>query len=87
MNGTKTHSDSRHGAAEMPFFERWLSAWVASCIVAGIALGHFVPGVFESLGQMEIARVNLPVAVLIWLMILPMLLKIDFQSLRDVRRH
>jgi ACR3 family arsenite transporter len=87
MNNTKSHSDSHHGAAEMPFFERYLSLWVALCIVVGIALGHFVPGVFEAMGAMEIARVNLPVAVLIWLMILPMLLKIDFQSLREVRRH
>jgi len=71
----------------MPFFERYLSLWVALCIVAGITLGSFVPGVFETLGAMEVARVNLPVAVLIWLMILPMLLKIDFQSLREVRRH
>jgi ACR3 family arsenite transporter len=76
-----------HGAAEMPFFERYLSLWVALCIVVGIALGHFMPGAFETLGAMEIARVNLPVAVLIWLMILPMLLKIDFQSLREVRQH
>ena len=71
----------------MPFFERYLSLWVALCIVAGIALGHFVPGVFQTLGALEVARVNLPVAVLIWLMILPMLLKIDFHSLREVRSH
>jgi ACR3 family arsenite transporter len=71
----------------MPFFERYLSLWVALCIVAGILLGRFLPAVFESLGAMEIARVNLPVAVLIWLMILPMLLKIDFRSLAEVRQH
>ena len=59
----------------MPFFERYLSVWVALCIVVGILMGRFIPGLFESLGSMEIARVNLPVAVLIWLMILPMLLK------------
>ena len=73
--------------AAMPVFERYLSAWVALCIVVGIALGHFVPGVFAALGALEVARVNLPVAVLIWLMILPMLLKIDFHSLREVRSH
>ena len=78
---------NRPAASGMPFFERYLSLWVALCIVAGIALGHFIPGVFESLGSMEVARVNLPVAVLIWLMILPMLLKIDFHSLGEVRRH
>jgi len=74
-------------AAAMPFFERYLSLWVALCIVAGIGLGRFLPGAFETLGAMEVARVNLPVAVLIWLMILPMLLKIDFQSLREVGQH
>ena len=77
----------RAAGAEMPFFERFLSIWVALCIVAGILLGRFVPGLFESLGAMEVASVNLPVAVLIWLMILPMLLKIDFHSLVEVRRH
>ncbi len=74
-------------AREMPFFERYLTIWVALCIVAGIALGRLFPEVFVRLGAMEIARVNLPVAVLIWLMILPMLLKVDFRSLRDVSHH
>jgi ACR3 family arsenite transporter len=71
----------------MPFFEHYLSVWVVLCILAGIGLGHLFPGLFESLGAMEVASVNLPVAVLIWLMILPMLLKIDFHSLVEVRRH
>ncbi len=71
----------------MPFFERFLSLWVALCIVVGIMLGRFMPGLFEALGSMEVAQVNLPVAVLIWLMILPMLLKIDFRSLNEVRQH
>ncbi len=73
--------------ADMPVFERYLSVWVALCIVVGILLGRFVSPVFDTLGGMEVARVNIPVAVLIWLMILPMLLKIDFQSLREVRQH
>jgi ACR3 family arsenite transporter len=77
----------RAAGAQMPFFERYLSLWVALCIVAGIALGQMFPGMFERLGGMEIASVNLPVAVLIWLMILPMLLKIDFHSLVEVRQH
>jgi len=77
----------RAAGASMPFFERYLSLWVALCIVAGIVLGHVAPGLFESLGSMEVASVNLPVAVLIWLMILPMLLKIDFHSLNEVRQH
>ena len=77
----------RAAGARMPFFERYLSLWVALCIVMGIALGHFSPRMFDALGRMEVARVNLPVAVLIWLMILPMLLKIDYHSLHDVRHH
>jgi ACR3 family arsenite transporter len=68
-------------------FERYLSVWVLLCILAGIALGQWLPGVFGLLGSLEFAKVNLPVAVLVWLMILPMLLKIDFQSLRDVKQH
>jgi ACR3 family arsenite transporter len=73
--------------AAMSLFERYLSVWVLLCIVAGIALGHLFPATFQAFGALEIARVNLPVAVLVWLMILPMLLKIDFHSLREVRRH
>ena len=81
-------STARRAAGQrMPFFERYLSVWVALCIVAGILLGRAFPALFDTLGAMEVARVNLPVAVLIWLMILPMLLKIDFQSLREVRQH
>ncbi len=71
----------------MGVFERYLSVWVVLCIVAGITLGQWLPGLFGLLGNLEVAQVNLPVAVLIWLMILPMLLKIDFQSLRDVKQH
>ncbi len=71
----------------MSIFERYLTVWVALYIVAGIALGRLLPGLFQTVGGMEIARVNLPVAVLIWLMIIPMLLKIDFGALTGVRRH
>ena len=71
----------------MSIFERYLTLWVALCIVAGIGLGQFFPGVFQAIGGMEIARVNLPVAVLIWLMVIPMLLKIDFGALGKVREH
>jgi ACR3 family arsenite transporter len=73
--------------AEMGFFERYLSVWVFACIIAGIALGHWFPAVFQQAGAMEVAQVNLPVAVLVWLMILPMLLKVDFHALHEVRRH
>ena len=71
----------------MNLFERYLSIWVLLCIVAGIALGHWFPDAFQLLGKLEIASVNLPVAVLVWLMILPMLLKIDFRALQEVRQH
>jgi ACR3 family arsenite transporter len=68
-------------------FERYLTAWVAICIVIGIALGQALPGVFQAIGAMEIARVNLPVGLLIWVMIIPMLLKIDFGALHQVKSH
>ncbi len=71
----------------MSIFERYLTLWVALCIVAGVVLGHLIPGVFSAIAAAEIAKVNLIVAVLIWLMIVPMLLKIDFGSLGMVRRH
>jgi ACR3 family arsenite transporter len=80
MNGEMTE-------AGMSTFERYLTLWVALCIVAGIALGHVMPGVFQAIGSAEIAKVNLPVAALIWLMIVPMLVKIDFAALRQVREH
>ncbi|MDH4188702.1 MAG: ACR3 family arsenite efflux transporter [Betaproteobacteria bacterium] len=69
------------------FFTRWLTLWVFLCIVAGIGLGRVLPGVFQTLGRMEIARVNLPVGLLIWVMIVPMLLRIDFGAIGQVRRH
>ncbi len=71
----------------MSTFERYLTLWVALCIVAGIALGHVMPGFFHVVGGAEVAKVNLPVAILIWLMVVPMLLKIDFAALRHVGRH
>ena len=71
----------------MSRFERYLTIWVALCIVAGIALGQFLPGIFHAIGAMEVAKVNLPVAALIWLMIIPMLVKIDFGALRQVKEH
>jgi ACR3 family arsenite transporter len=69
------------------FFERYLSLWVALCIVVGIGLGHLFPQTFEIIAGAEVARVNLVVAVLVWLMIIPMLLKIDFGALGSVRQH
>lgn len=73
--------------AEMGLFERYLTLWVALCIVAGIALGHLIPQFFQSVGRIEIARINLPVAILLWLMIVPMLLKIDLKALKNVSKH
>ncbi len=69
------------------FFERYLSVWVALCIVAGIALGQALPGPFQAIGRMAYAQVNLPVGLLIWVMIVPMLVKVDFGALHEVRRH
>ena len=71
----------------MTIFERYLSLWVALCIVVGIALGAMLPGAFAAVAEAEVARVNLPVALLVWLMIIPMLLKIDFGALGQVRQH
>jgi ACR3 family arsenite transporter len=71
----------------MSRFERYLTLWVAACIGAGILLGHLAPGAFHAVGAIEVAQVNLPVAVLIWLMIIPMLMKIDFHALAQVKEH
>jgi len=68
----------------MSIFERYLTVWVFLCIIVGIALGHLMPGAFQAIGAAEVAKVNIPVAVLIWLMVIPMLLKIDFGSLATV---
>jgi arsenite transporter len=72
---------------QIGFFERYLTVWVFLCIIVGISLGHFIPAPFHALGKMHIAEINLPVAVLIWFMIIPMLLKIDFASMRKVTTH
>lgn len=71
----------------MTTFERYLTVWVALCIVAGIALGHAFPAFFQAVGHAEIVKVNMPVAVLIWLMIIPMLMKIDFAAMAKVTEH
>ena len=69
------------------FFERWLTLWVVLCIAAGIALGQLVPQATQLLGRLEVARVNVPVGLLIWVMIIPMLMKVDFGALHQVRQH
>jgi len=78
---------SAPAAAPMSVFERYLTVWVALCIVAGIALGQMLPGPVQAIGRMEIARVNLPVGLLIWVMIIPMLLRVDFGALAQVGQH
>src|SRR3546814_14242276 len=77
-------ADATAARPGISFFERYLTLWVALCIVAGIALGHALPGLFGVIAAAEVARVNLVVAVLIWLMIVPMLLKIDRSEERRV---
>ena len=74
-------------APAIGFFERYLTLWVALCIGAGVVLGQLAPAVFHAIGAMEIARVNVPVGLLIWVMIIPMLVKIDFGALQQVRSH
>ena len=84
MDAPATHAPAKPAIST---FERYLSVWVAACIVVGIGLGHLFPSAFALVAAAELARVNLVVAVLIWLMIIPMLLKIDFGALGSVRQH
>ena len=69
------------------FFEKYLTLWVALCMVAGVLIGQFLPGIPAFLGKFEYANVSIPIAILIWLMIYPMMLKVDFQSIRDVGKN
>ena len=80
-------SDQPQARPAISGFERYLSLWVALCIVVGIALGAALPQAFAAIAAAEVARVNLPVAALVWLMIVPMLLRIDFAALGQVRQH
>jgi ACR3 family arsenite transporter len=82
-----TAGDAPARKPAMSVFERFLSFWVALCIIVGIALGQLLPGAFHVIGDATVAQVNLPVAVLVWLMIVPMLLKIDLAALREVGQH
>ena len=79
--------ESLRAPARLTGFSRYLSLWVLLCIVTGVVLGKFLPRAFEMLGSLELAQVNLPVAALIWLMIIPMLLKVDLGALHQVREH
>jgi len=71
----------------MSIFERYLTVWVGLCIVGGIILGQLLPALFQVVGRMQIAQVNLPVGLLIWVMIIPMLVKVDFSALHEVKQH
>jgi ACR3 family arsenite transporter len=77
----------RASAAPMSVFERYLTVWVFFCIVVGIALGQLFPAAFQAVGRLEVAKVNIPVGVLIWVMIIPMLLRVDFAALAQVKNH
>jgi len=77
----------RAAGAPLGFFERWLTLWVFLAIIVGVAIGQIAPGPVHVLGNMEIAQVNIPVGLLIWLMIIPMLMKIDFAALGQVKQH
>ncbi|REG51459.1 ACR3 family arsenite transporter [Paraburkholderia sp. BL6669N2] len=83
MTGTVT--TTRGAQPAIGFFERYLTVWVALCILCGVALGQWLPLPFQAIGRMEVAQVNLPVGVLIWVMIIPMLIKIDFTAMTQVR--
>ncbi|HWV08493.1 MAG TPA: bile acid:sodium symporter, partial [Pseudomonas sp.] len=74
-------------APAIGFFERYLTVWVGLCILVGVGLGQWFPSAFQAVAAMEVARVNLPVGLLIWIMIVPMLLKIDFGALGQVKAH
>jgi len=88
MTGTTATMDTAaQRKAAMGTFERYLTLWVGLCIVAGVALGSIIPGPFHLLGDMTVAEVNIPVAVLIWLMIIPMLLRVDFGAMGQVAQH
>jgi ACR3 family arsenite transporter len=77
----------RETGDSLSVFERYLSLWVFVCILVGIAAGQLFPGLFQAVGRMEVARVNIPVGLLIWVMIIPMLVRVDFAALHEVRRH
>jgi ACR3 family arsenite transporter len=82
---SSTHVTARAAPPAIGFFERYLTVWVALCIFGGIGLGQMLPQLFQAIGRMEVAQVNLPVGVLIWVMITPMLVKIDFAAMTQVK--
>jgi len=87
MDAARTIASEQKASAPLSVFERYLTLWVFACIVIGVTLGQMLPGAFQAIGRMEIARVNIPVGLLIWVMIIPMLVRIDFGALHQVRDH
>lgn len=87
MNTAHTTAVAGGAAPAIGFFERYLTIWVALCIVAGIVLGRAFPGFFQAVARLEVAQVNIPVGILIWVMIIPMLIKIDFGALGQVKNQ
>src|ERR1700743_2077985 len=86
-NSTTTAGAVAPAKPAMGVFERFLTFWVALCIIVGIALGQMIPGFFHILGEATVSQVNIPVAVLVWLMVIPMLLKIDLAALGQIGAH
>ena len=87
MTKQQETSGKKATGSPMGVFERYLTVWVFLCIGVGTLLGQAVPALFHHIGTMEISHVNLPVAILIWLMIIPMLLKIELKEIQGVRQH
>ena len=87
MSGPSEMTAKVAAPSPMSGFERYLTLWVFLCILLGIALGEFFPGVFQTIGAMEFAQVNVPVGLLIWVMVIPMLVKVNFGALHEVRQH
>src|SRR3546814_9111 len=85
MSSSTTAVLTHRSAPAIGFFERYLTVWVALCIVLGILLGQAWPAAFQNIAGLEVARVNIPVGILIWVMIVPMLIKIDFSALAQVK--
>jgi ACR3 family arsenite transporter len=87
MSGQCEITAKKISGAPMSWFERYLSLWVVSCIFVGIVLGKWFPTLFHTIGNWQIAEVNIPVGLLIWVMIIPMLIRVDFSALHEVRQH
>ena len=77
----------KKGTEGISYFQRYLSVWVLLCMVIGVLIGHFIPGIPSALGKLEVSGISIPIAVLIWVMIYPMMMKVDFQSIKRVGQN